>query len=165
MIGLNQCTPVGTPGAKDTGSPDEEKLGGGTAQGVPQSSGSAQVAVPRGKKEGPSLQHLDVGGQPLTDKKSIVNLLASTLEDISSAEQLNPVFQKIKSQSERRRLDFRSEGKEDYNVPFSLSELKEALKKSKDSAVGPDNIHYQFLKRLPESGLNVLLNFYNTSIV
>ena len=115
----------------------------------------------KGKKEGPSLQHLDVGGQPLTDKKSIVNLLASTLEDISSAEQLNPVFQKIKSQSERRRLDFRSEGKEDYNVPFSLSELKEALKKSKDSAVGPDNIHYQFLKRLPESGLNVLLKVYN----
>ena len=102
----------------------------------------------KGKKEGPSLQHLDAGGQPLTDKKSIVNLLASTLKDISSAENLNPAFKDVKTHSERRRLDFRSEGKEDYNVPFSMFELKEALKKSKDSAVGPDNIHYQFLKRL-----------------
>ena len=115
----------------------------------------------KGKKGGPSLQHLDAGGQPLTDKKSIVNLLASTLEDISSSDNLNPVFKDVKSQSERHRLDFRSEGNEDYNVPFSMSELKEALKKSKDSAVGPDNIHYQFLKRLPESCLEVLLKVYN----
>ena len=58
-------------------------------------------------------------------------------------------------------LDFRSDGKEDYNVPFTMGELKEALKKSKDTAAGLDNIHYQFLKRLPESCLNVLLNVYN----
>ena len=42
-----------------------------------------------------------------------------------------------------------------------MCELKEALKKSKDTAAGLDNIHYQFLKRLPESCLNVLLNVYN----
>ena len=42
-----------------------------------------------------------------------------------------------------------------------MGELKEALKKSKDTAAGVDNIHYQFLKRLPESCLNVLLNVYN----
>lgn len=115
----------------------------------------------KGKNGGPSLQHLDAGGQPLTDKKSIVNLLASTLEDISSVEKLNPVFKDYKDQSERCRLDFRSDGLEDYNVPFSMTELNEALKKSKDSAVGPDKIHYQFLKHLPDSCLNVLLNVYN----
>ena len=115
----------------------------------------------KGKKGGPSLQHLDAGGTPVTDKKEIVNLLASTLKDISSVEGLNPTFSNIKTQAEGRRLDFRSNGGEDYNVPFTMSELKEALKKSKDTAAGLDNIHYQFLKRLPESGLNVLLNVYN----
>ena len=115
----------------------------------------------KGKKGGPSLQHLDAGGTPVTDKKEIVNLLASTLKDISSVEGLNRTFSNIKTQAERRRLDFRSNGGEDYNVPFTMAELKEALKKSKDTAAGLDSIHYQFLKRLPESGLNVLLNVYN----
>ena len=57
----------------------------------------------KGKKGGPSLQHLDAGGQPLTDKKSIVNLLASTLKDISSVDNLNPAFKGINIQSERYR--------------------------------------------------------------
>ena len=115
----------------------------------------------KGKKGGPSLRHLNAGGTPVTDKQEIVNLLASTLEDVSSTRDLNPVFNNIKTQSERRPLNFRSDGKEDYNVPFTMGELKEALKKSKDTAAGLDNIHYQFLKRLPESCLNVLLNVYN----
>ena len=115
----------------------------------------------KGKKTGPSLQHLNAGGQPLTDKKAIVNLLASTLENISSVDRLNPVFKNIKTRSERRNLDFTSDESESYNVPFTLSELKESLKKSKDTAAGPDNIHYQFLRRLPESCLQVLLNVYN----
>ena len=115
----------------------------------------------KGKSGGPSLRHLDAGGTLVTDKKEIVNLLASTLKDVSSTKDLNPVFNRVKTQSERRPLDFRSDGEEDYNLPFTMGELKEALKKSKDTAAGLDNIHYQFLKRLPESCLNVLLNVYN----
>ena len=115
----------------------------------------------KGKKSGPSLQHLNAGGQPLTEKKAIVNLLASTLKDISSVEKLHPDFKNIKTRSERRNLDFSSDESEPYNVPFTLSELKESLKKSKDTAAGPDNIHYQFLRRLPESCLQVLLKVYN----
>ena len=42
-----------------------------------------------------------------------------------------------------------------------MFELKEALNKSRDTATGLDNIHYQFLKHLPESGLKVLLKVFN----
>ena len=47
---------------------------------------------------------------------------------------------------------------EDYNAPFKMGELVDSLKKYHDTAVGPDDIHYQILKHLPEC---TLLNIYN----
>ena len=116
----------------------------------------------KGKKGGPSLQHLhDDGGTPLTDKKAIANLLASTLEKNSSCHNLNPTFRKVKDNEERKPIDFSSDGLENYNLPFTLMELKEALRKSGETAAGSDNIHYQLLKHLPESSLNILLRVFN----
>ena len=54
-------------------------------------------------------------------------------------------------------MKFTSDNTEEYNQPFSLSELKQALQKSNDSAVGPDDIHYKLLTNLPESSLTLLL--------
>ncbi|WP_293703668.1 reverse transcriptase family protein, partial [Thiolapillus sp.] len=51
---------------------------------------------------------------------------------------------------------------EDYNQPFSMLELKQALQKSNDSAVGPDDIHYRLLTNLPESSLTLLLTVFNS---
>ena len=48
-------------------------------------------------------------------------------------------------------MKFTSDNTEDYNQPFSLLELKQALQKSYDSAVGPNDIHYKLLTNLPES--------------
>ena len=59
----------------------------------------------------------------MTDKREIVNLLASTLKNVSSAIDLNPVFNKIKTQAELHSLDFRSDEEEDYNILFTISEL------------------------------------------
>jgi len=42
-------------------------------------------------------------------------------------------------------LKFKSNNLETYNNPFSLYELWDAISKSHDSAVGPDDIHYQRL--------------------
>ena len=41
-------------------------------------------------------------------------------------------------------------------------ELKQALQKSNDSAVGPDDIHYKLLTNLPESSLTLLLAVFNS---
>ena len=43
---------------------------------------------------------------------------------------------------------------ETYNSPFSIDELLDALSSSHDSALGPDDIHYQMLKHLPLEVLN-----------
>ena len=42
-----------------------------------------------------------------------------------------------------------------------MEELRRSLKRSSDTAVRPDKIHYQFLKHLPESSLRVLLRAFN----
>jgi len=46
---------------------------------------------------------------------------------------------------------------ETYNNPFSLDQLRDAISKSHDSAVGPDDIHYQMLKHHPPNAVNTLL--------
>ena len=50
---------------------------------------------------------------------------------------------------------------EKYNLPFISSELLDALHKSHDTAAGPDGIHYQILKHLPNRTLETLLNSLN----
>ena len=70
-----------------------------------------------------------------------------------------PKFQAIKKQKEKekKKVKFTSDNTEEYNQPFSLLELKQALQKSNDSAVGPDDSHYKLLTNLPESSLTLLL--------
>jgi hypothetical protein len=58
-------------------------------------------------------------------------------------------------------IDFSSNNQEPYNQPFSFPELRDALRKSHDSATGPDDILYQMLKHLPTSALSTLLQLFN----
>ena len=74
---------------------------------------------------------------------------------------LKTILKNIKQQKEKRNLKFSSDNSETYNQPFSLSELKDALSKARDSSPGPDDIHCQFLKPLPDTSLSVLLKTFN----
>ena len=47
------------------------------------------------------------------------------------------------------------------NEPFSLDELSEFLQNYHDTAVGPDQIHYQILKHHPKSSKECLLQVFN----
>ena len=58
-------------------------------------------------------------------------------------------------------LNFKSSNTEEYNNPFNLVELKEAINKSHDTATGPDEVHYQMLKHLPPKSLQALLDIFN----
>ena len=48
-----------------------------------------------------------------------------------------------------------------YNIPFSMTELKSALSKCKNTAQGPDDIHNKMLQTLSTSSLEHLLWFFN----
>ena len=62
----------------------------------------------------------------------------------------------LRKKAEKTKLNFKSNNLEDYNQPFSLSELTDH-----DTAVGPDEIHCEFLKHLPSSSLEFLLQVFN----
>ena len=65
----------------------------------------------------------------------------------------------IKSKAEKHSI--KSGYTEVYNELFCVEELRDALHRSHDTAVGPDNVHYLFLKHLPESSILILLNIFN----
>ena len=48
-----------------------------------------------------------------------------------------------------------------YTLTHPLDELTDAIFKSHDTAVGPDDVHYQMLKHLPNDALLTLLNILN----
>ena len=48
-----------------------------------------------------------------------------------------------------------------YNDVFTLHELKQAIKVSRDTSPGIDTVHYQLLKHLPEDSLLLLLYIFN----
>ena len=55
-------------------------------------------------------------------------------------------------------MNFKSQNNEIYNKDFNLDET---IQLSHDSATGPDEIHYQMLKHLPDTSLEILLNIFN----
>jgi UDP-galactopyranose mutase len=97
----------------------------------------------------------------ITEKKQVADLIAANISTNSSTSNYSSDFQKVKTVKEKRRLDFSTKNEEEYNLPFSLNELKQSLQRSNDSATGLDQIHYQLLTHLPDSTLSVLLQVYN----
>mgnify|MGYP001553615755 CR=1 FL=1 len=105
------------------------------------------------------LQEAD--GTLVEDAPDIANCLAKTIAHNSSTSHYNQKFQKHKQNVESRALSFHSRNNEVYNEAFSLGEFQHALRGSHDTAVGPDEIHYSFIKHLPVSVQSVVVDLFN----
>ena len=57
---------------------------------------------------------------------------------------------------EKQNINVLSENADVYN------RLQDALRRSHDTSAGPDEIHYQVLKPLPDASLLLLLNIFNS---
>ena len=98
----------------------------------------------------------------VSQTEQITNLIASTSSNNSSSEHHSPKIQVILRQKERGwKVNFTLINLEEYNLPVSLLELQQALEKSNDSAVVPENIHYKLPPNLPESSVSLLLTVFN----
>ena len=106
-----------------------------------------------GKGQSNGIKHLVKDGQTITNIKQISNTLGDTLSSNSSSNH--------KLQQEQTPLNFESDNIEDYNLPFTVKELQDSLNKAHDTSVGPDDIHYQILKHIPDISLNALLDLFN----
>ena len=70
-------------------------------------------------------------------------------------------FQTYMYDQQKFNLNFKSSNTEEYNNPFNLVELKEAMNKSHDTATGPDEVHYQMLEHLLPKSFQALLDIFN----
>ena len=116
-----------------------------------------------GKNKSPSYTRLNMVGtdSKTTSKTDIADTLGETFCHNSSSFNYSESFRKIKTEQEKVKLNFKSQNNGIYNKDFNLDELVEAIQLSHDSATGPDEIHYQMLKHLPENSLETLLNIFN----
>ena len=114
-----------------------------------------------GKSKSPSFTRLNTKrGTKATSKEEIANTLGETFLDNSSSQSYSEKFQNIKQQDENIKLNFTSSNTEEYNSLFNVTELKDAIPVSKDTATGPDDIHYQMLKHLPKTALDTLFTYF-----
>jgi len=115
-----------------------------------------------GKPSASPIWHLKVNNVEVSDFPNIANTVAQTFSNNSSPENYSNTFQSFRCQAENQQLKFKSSNYDNYNNPFSLDELTDAISISHDTAVGPDDVHYQMLKHLPNDALLTLLNILNT---
>ena len=120
-----------------------------------------KVCKIQGKGGSNSVNHLKVNCKLITNKKEVVEALAINLSKKSSTDNYPSDCQRIKMLKEKRCLAFSSINEEDYNLPFSMTELKQSLQRANNSATGLDQVHYHLLTHLPKSALSVLLRVYN----
>ena len=115
-----------------------------------------------GNQSNTTIHHLENNdGTKITERVDIANRLAEEIRKNSSSNNYRTEFQKYKEKSEKEHLDFDTDNSENYNVPFTIRELCDAMNKSHDTATGRDEIHYQLLKHLPRDSLMVLLDIFN----
>ena len=108
-----------------------------------------------------TLSHLKDGDQIKETAKEIADTFATHFSKVSSSTSCSDQFLEHKLRQERKQLNFSSDNQEAYNRLFTMEELMHALSQCKDSSPGPDDIHYQMLKHLPEQQLQLLLALYN----
>jgi len=114
-----------------------------------------------GKPSISPIRHLKVNNVEISDFPDIANTIARTFSNNSSPEYYSNKFQSFRRQAENQQLKFKSSNYENYNNPFSLNEVTDAISKAHDTAVGPDDVHYQMLKHFPNNDLLILLNILN----
>ena len=71
------------------------------------------------------------------------------------------MFNRYRLKLEKKTINFDTNDHYSYNDVFTLHELKQAIKVSRDTSPGIDTVHYQLLKHLPEDSLLLLLYIFN----
>ena len=96
-----------------------------------------------------------------TTVPEIANKLAETFAKVSSNENYSNNFKIIRDAHETKPLNFQSDNNEYYNVPFSIDEFQIAIRRTKNTAPGPDGIFYQMIKNLNDNTKRFLLKMIN----
>lgn len=91
----------------------------------------------------------------------IVNKLAQTFSKISNSDNYSTRFKQHKRIVEATPFDFTSDNTESYNSIITINELENAIRSTRNTAPGPDQVFYQMLKALPDHAKAYLLSIFN----
>ena len=106
-----------------------------------------------------ALKHLTKNKTEETTKKDIADTLWEIFSANSCLNNSNLNIFTFKSNTEAKtQLQVQKYSKIQL---FTPAELQETIETSYNMAVGPDEIHYDFLKHLPKNSLDYLLTIYN----
>ena len=120
-----------------------------------------RISKIKGKNTSNTVQHLSVNDRDVTSHRDIANALADNVSHNSSSAFSTDAFASVRKKAEKHSIKCLSDNGEVYNEPFSMEELRDALHRAHDTSAGPDEIHYQLLKHLPDASLLLLLNIFN----
>ena len=115
----------------------------------------------KGKDTSNTVHYLSVNDRDVTSHRDIANALADNVSHNSSSAFSTDAFASVRKKAEKQTINFSSDDAEVYNTPLSMEELRDALRRAHDTSAGPDEIHYQLLKHLPDASLLLLLNIFN----
>ena len=115
----------------------------------------------KGKESSNSIHHLSVNERDVKACRDIANALENNFSHNSSSAFSTDAFTSVRCKAEKNNISFSSENVEVYNMPFSLDELQDALRRAHDTSEGPNEIHYQLLKHPPDASLLLRLNIFN----
>ena len=114
-----------------------------------------------GKDTSNTVHHLSVNDRDVTSHCDIANALADNFSHNFSSAFSTEAFASVCKKAEKQTVTFSSNNAEVYNRPYPKEELHDDLRRTHDTSAGPDEIHYQLLKHLPDDSLSLLLNSFN----
>ena len=115
----------------------------------------------KGKESSNYIHHVSVNDRFVTSHCDIANALADIFSYNSSSAFSTDAFASVRCKAETQNINVLSENDEVYKRPFSIETLQDALRRAHDTSAGPDEIHYQLLKHLPDASRLLLLTIFN----
>lgn len=99
-------------------------------------------------------------GRLITNPLEVSEVLGDNLASHSSGRYFTSEFRAAQQRLEQTTFEF-DDDDTSYNAPFSITELEESLRKSKNTSPGPDEIHYDMIRHLHPTALEYLLALFN----
>lgn len=115
-----------------------------------------------GAKKQQNITVITQNNNTVTSPTELAELFAEHFSKTASDMNYDSQFLQFKNQAEQNVIDTHEAYPEDpLNYPVSLCELEDALCSCKNSAPGPDNIPFLFIKHFPPVAKHFLLEYYN----
>ena len=104
---------------------------------------------------------LTVGGVTRAEPIEVANIFADHFAGVSAGTHWSRRFLAIKRQQEQINLNYIPTDNSPYNEAISIMEIFQALQSTRNTAPGPDGMHYKMIKKMHPTAIRALLVLFN----